>query len=76
MKLNNNIVLSPHNPNRAEILDYLRNYYIKDVDYKVIFKYSVDMGVLGEVDEVSVNLCTDELREDGDLAYLLAEYTA
>jgi hypothetical protein len=76
MKLNNNIILSSYNPNRAEILDYLRNYYIKDEDYKVDFKYTLDMGVLGEVDEVVLSLLTDELKEDGELAYLIAEYTA
>jgi hypothetical protein len=76
MKLNNNILLSSDNPNRAEILDYLRNYYIKHEDYKVEFKYTLDMGILGEVDEVSISLLTDELKEDGELAYLIAEYTA
>jgi hypothetical protein len=28
------------------------------------------------VDEVVLSLLTDELKEDGELAYLIAEYTA
>jgi len=76
MVMSNPIVLSSDNPNRAEILDYLREFYIKHEDYKVEFKYTLDMGVLGEVDEISLHLFTDELKEDGELAYLIAEYTA
>jgi hypothetical protein len=76
MKLNNNILLSSDNPNRAEILDYLRNYYVSHEDYMVHYKYTMDMGILGEVDEVVLSLLTDELKEDGNLAYLIAEHTA
>jgi hypothetical protein len=76
MKLDNNIILYSDNPNRAEILDYLRNYYVSHEDYMVHYKYTMDMGILGEVDEVVLSLYTDELKEDGELAYLIAEYTA
>lgn len=76
MVLDNTIILSNNNQNRAEILDYLNEFYIRHEDYNIEFTYTSDMGMLGEVTHVTLHLYTDELKEDGNLEYLIAEGTA
>ena len=73
MSLDNQIIVSGDNPNIMEIIDYIRNYYIDQVDYSITFRYTADMGVIGEVTGFTLELRTDELREDGTLRYLLRE---
>lgn len=72
--LDNHIILSGDNPNIAEILDYIREYYIRHEDYNIIFNWTVDNGKIGAITGVSLMLYTTEMQEDGDLAYLIAEY--
>lgn len=75
-KLDNEIILYCNNhSNIAEILDYIREFYIRHNDYNIEFTWTSDMGVIGELVSVKLCLYTDELKEDGNLAYLIAEDT-
>ena len=75
-KLDNQIILYTNNhSNIAEILDYLNEFYIRHNDYNIEFGYGLDIDGIFEVSQVTLHLYTDELKEDGNLAYLIAEDT-
>ena len=73
-KLDNQIILYTDNhSNIAEIIDYIHEYYVKDNDYSIEYGYALDIDDIFRVSQVKLCLHTDELEEDGNLAYLIAE---
>ncbi len=72
MKKLDNIIDLTDNDNQMEIIEYLESYYV-DIDYHIEFEWKGDMGVIGEPSKATLHLYTDEIREDGELAYLIAE---
>lgn len=67
------IIINGDNPNIMEIIDYVRDYYVRHNDYDIQFKWSSHNGQIGQLTAVTLQLFTDELREDGNLRYLLLE---
>lgn len=73
--MNYNIIINGDNPNISEILDYVRDYYVRHIDYNLEFEWTSDMGHIGEITSVTLSLLTDEIREDGNIQYLACEHT-
>jgi len=73
MVLDNEIIVSRDNTNLDEIMDYLHEFYIEYEDYRLEFTHNAVLGVPRELLSVKVVVLTDELNEDGNLEYLIAE---